>query len=359
MKNRKWIILYIAVILIWIIVYRFPIAHYMKGYWYYFIGDNYKARNEFRSCDLFFNSEEMYRESSYRFFVNCLADEMEKESVSYGNINYAYSHLIDLTGDEEKAQEEAYKAAQRRSEKGDYNGAYEIYDLIEFPDSEQKKKEARYKEGLQEYQKENYVSAYDAFSEAGDYEDAEEKARETGELLYRKAEEYLEAENSMSAYYAFKDCHGFSDSDERAEEIVRVGNDFYFGSRSSDDGDVTMEWRIIGREDNKLLLLSLYPEPKAWGYGSTLGRDYSWHVQKTGYYLRIQSYGHLTVDELTEYLPDEEDRRFGEKDWWLREKDGIYYAVDPEGRLLSGSSAAFADKDRETRLAMWLRLMTY
>ena len=90
---------------------------------------------------------------------------------------------------------------------------------------------------------------------------------------YQKALAAAESGNTIAAYEGFNSIKSYKDSAERAEElfpaykeellkVAKAGDTVYFGSYEQDniesDGKEEIEWKVLDKKGNRLLLLSNY-----------------------------------------------------------------------------------------------------
>ena len=286
-----------------------------------------------------------------------------------------------------------YNSALSLMEEGRYEDAVAAFELMDgYKDSEAKIEECRlaildndYNAALALMADGNYSEAISVFRSL-DYKDSEAKIAECElaitEEQYNEALSLMAAGNYMDAGKIFKSID-FSDSAEKYEEcratapydFTEIGDIITFGKYEQDynldNGKEPIDWRVLDKEDGKVLVISdkalemlpyfaiywkrshiggwlngpfLYdftPEEKAMIVETTVTADKHPDKPETdqgantehGMYL-------LSVDEVFEYMPNEEDRvcyateylkaqftdtihldgleENGTCDWWLR-----------------------------------------
>ena len=122
-----------------------------------------------------------------------------------------------------------------------------------------------------------YEEAIEAFEALNGYRDSAEMitACETGikDEAYDAAIALMSEKNIIEAYESLIAMDGYKDSAEKAKEIrfeyetekmkyAEVGDYIYFGTYEQDNdtanGKESIEWRVLAKEDNKILVISRY-----------------------------------------------------------------------------------------------------
>ncbi len=146
---------------------------------------------------------------------------------------------------------------------GNYDEAYEILNEIGNKDAVTDSMYARATEYLES---KDYDSAYALLNQLGDTE-------KINESMYNRAVEFVNAGDKLSAYMIFAQIPGYKDSDSKAAEYkplyiknllsnAKVGDKVIFGSYEQDNdtnnGKEEIEWRVLAKEGNKILVISEY-----------------------------------------------------------------------------------------------------
>ena len=122
-----------------------------------------------------------------------------------------------------------------------------------------------------------YSKAASAFEKLDGYKDSESKVVECNTILldikYKKAIASMDSGKYIEAYEAFIELDGYEDSAEKAESIyekckiqmlesAKVGDYLLFGSYEQDNevdnGREPVEWLVLEKTDNKVLVISKY-----------------------------------------------------------------------------------------------------
>ena len=142
----------------------------------------------------------------------------------------------------------------------------------------EKTPEDYYAEGITLQAAGEWDAAIAAFTDAGDYEDADEHIQEIQkELKYQEASDLLDAGQYREALSVFEELKesGFKDSAEQSEGIKhlaaylaqvwsdpQVGDIIYFGNYEQDNdltnGKEEIEWLVLDKEEDRILVISKY-----------------------------------------------------------------------------------------------------
>lgn len=196
----------------------------------------------------------------------------------------AYSEIVGYSDSDEKMKEAKYQIAIDAMDSGEYQTAYKYFDQIgDYQDSRELYLKARYLYADALFQNENYKEAIDEFEECGNYDDSVKRNEESYYLYGRQLENN---EEIVSAIEMYESSNGYKDSVERIENIksnhpmlfANVGELVKFGTYEQDndyeDGKEEIEWIVIDKEGNSILLISNYCldcKPNVDGGGS-----YTW-----------------------------------------------------------------------------------
>ena len=137
--------------------------------------------------------------------------------------------------------------------------------------------ESAYAEALLLYESGNYAEALDVFKSLGNYKDSADWISKCETALeeknYTTALSLIESKEYVEAYELLISLNGYKDSAEKAKEIyekyraekirnANVGDIVLFGDYEQDADDTNgkeeIEWLVLAKEDNKVLLISRY-----------------------------------------------------------------------------------------------------
>ncbi len=178
-----------------------------------------------------------------------------------------------------------YNNAVRLMNDGKYNEAITAFeDLDGYKDSKEQIEacktgitEANYRAAYILLLECKYDEAIAAFAALGDYKDSKKQIEACESAItedkYNAAIELLNAGNIVEAYDSLIALNGYKDSKEKADSIFEqykpaklkqadVGDTVYFGSYEQDNdiknGKEDIEWYVIAKEGNAILLISKY-----------------------------------------------------------------------------------------------------
>lgn len=208
--------------------------------------------------------------------------------------------IIIPTKEREAENYAAYCTASAALERGDYQEAWEQFESLNgYKDSEimaESAKDKAYQEGLGFLEDGDYDKAYDQFTILGDYSNAASRADEAKKLSNE---------------------HPFS---KPVGELVEFGTFEQDGNASNGSEDI--QWRILAREENRVLVLS----DKVIDYRAYDSRklpETTFHTSELYAYLNhdfrdaafnesektfVDEITILSVSEAKEYLPSVDDR---------------------------------------------------
>lgn len=169
-----------------------------------------------------------------------------------------------------------YDEARQLASAGEFERAREIFlSLGEFKDSGEQVKlcdegiiNAQYERGLQLQSEGKYEEAACVFESLGDYKDSKKRIEdcwmEIEETKYQEARELYSNQQYDEALELFKKLGGYKDSSEMVVKSLSCkfneGDIIKFGTYEQDgnvsDGSEPIEWIVLTRQDNKVLLLS-------------------------------------------------------------------------------------------------------
>lgn len=229
------------------------------------------------------------------------------------------------------------------------------------------------------------------------------------ESNYNKAVEYLNSDDLVSAYNTFQDLNGYKDSEEQIEkirketlEIAQVGDVVEFGQYEQDNdktnGQETIEWIVLDKQDDELLLISKYClDYQVYGYTEIWAdcslrswlntefltsafseEDREYIVKKALVVDKNSNLTHdnvfvLSVEETKKYFDSNSDRRTSatayasnqydtkfdpesEVKWWLRTpgKDSVYAAIVDRSGSIDSYGEYSSTNSVAVRPAIWV-----
>lgn len=161
-----------------------------------------------------------------------------------------------------------YNSAVKLLESGQYDEAVAAFEAMgDYKDSADMITEVRYQEALYLMQNERYSEAVAAFDAMGDYKDSADMAIE---VRYQNAVALMNNSQYVEAIELFEELGDYKESAENAvfcnekNQFVaaKVGSYITFGTYEQ-DGDTTngtedIEWLVLDKSDDKLLVISRY-----------------------------------------------------------------------------------------------------
>ena len=158
-----------------------------------------------------------------------------------------------------------YNSAVKMMNNGEYEEAIAAFEELDgYKESENQIKECNYLYASALLDAKKYDEAYAILNELGDTDSINES-------MYNRAMEYIKADDKISAYLLLSKIVGYKDSGDKAAEYkpiyekyclstAKVGDKVLYGSYEQDNdtsnGKEDIEWLILAKEDNKLLLVS-------------------------------------------------------------------------------------------------------
>ena len=179
--------------------------------------------------------------------------------------------------------EKQYKAAEALYEAGEYVKASAAFvALDDYKDSATRAEECRtaikedvYEKALAMKASGEYEAAITAFRTLAGYKDSESQIEECGTAIkdaaYEEAQHLMESGAHEAAIAAFESLDGYKDSAIKIEQIkplyhealmenADVGDYVFFGcyeqDNNTDNGSEDIEWLVLAKENNRLLLIS-------------------------------------------------------------------------------------------------------
>lgn len=195
-----------------------------------------------------------------------------------------------------------YNFAEKKMKSGEYKEAIAAFkELDGYKESEAQIKECNYLYATDFLNKKDYKNALIYFNECGDYKDTNNQVKKTkmeeayilldakkygeayailneygetdsiNESMYNRAMEYVKVDDKISAYLLLSKIVGYKDSGDKAAEYkpiyekyclstAKAGDKVLYGSYEQDNdtsnGKEDIEWLVLTKEENKLLLIS-------------------------------------------------------------------------------------------------------
>ena len=172
-----------------------------------------------------------------------------------------------------------YNEGLSRQSSEDWENAAAAFEMAgDYEDAEQRIPAARYSQGIALKNAGDLENAATVFSLAGEYKDAQEQQHDIQqELNYRSAFEHLNSAQYRDAFAAFEAlaASDYKDSKVQLQAIrvnpdyqkeiwtdPKVGDTLFFGTYEQDNnlgnGKEDIEWRVLAREDDRVLVISKY-----------------------------------------------------------------------------------------------------
>ena len=163
-----------------------------------------------------------------------------------------------------------YQEAESLLSEGDFEAARSIYQDLEeeggYKDSKEKILECNYLEATAAYNSNDYIHAYDLFSSLSQYKDSSERSVEVGYALANQLaanENYIEAAKLFSSFGDYEkseelaaECSSRVLLDAAVGDIVLCGT--YEQDGNIDNGTEPIEWIVLEKSEDNVLLLSKY-----------------------------------------------------------------------------------------------------
>ena len=168
-----------------------------------------------------------------------------------------------------------YKKGVQLREKGQYTEAIRQFEAAaDYEDAQEQLLATYYAQGAALKEAEDWDGAVAAFELAGDYGDASAQIQEVQfEKLYREATTLSDRGLYENAVSVFKELGDYKDSKNRSASIIsshpeiaiyvaEVGDIINFGNYEQDNdlanGEEPIEWIVLDKSDNRLLVISRY-----------------------------------------------------------------------------------------------------
>ena len=175
--------------------------------------------------------------------------------------------------------EKNYHAALTMIDEENYDGAIEILRRLgDYKDCGERIEECKLRIAESLMEEEEYEAAIEIFRELGNYNNSEDKIKECEALItmgeeYEKAKVFIKQEYYISAYKLLTSLKNYKDSNELRSSIIhnyvdeiistaKVGSTIVWGSYEQDNvssnGKEEIEWIILDKKKDKILLVSRY-----------------------------------------------------------------------------------------------------
>lgn len=183
------------------------------------------------------------------------------DAIDAGDYDFAYT-LLDEIGNDDAIAANKYDRAMELIDARDYEAAYALLDEIGDKEAIQSSK---YDRAMEQIDAGDYDSAYALLKEIGNKE-------AIAANKYDRAIERIDAQDYEAAYVLLDELD-YKDSEEKQESIkpqyyraifanAAIGDMIVFGSYEQDnntsDGKEDVEWLVLAKEDNRLLVISQY-----------------------------------------------------------------------------------------------------
>ena len=158
-----------------------------------------------------------------------------------------------------------YNSAVKKMNNGEYEEAIAAFEELDgYKESENQIKECNYLYASDLLDAKKYDEAYAILNELGDTDSINES-------MYNRAMEYVKADDKISAYLLLSKIVGYKDSGDKAAEYkpiyekycfstAKVGDKVTYGTYEQDNdtsnGKEDIEWLVLEKEGNRLLLIS-------------------------------------------------------------------------------------------------------
>ena len=167
----------------------------------------------------------------------------------------------------DKILEAKYGKAESLLTAGKTDEAMEAFSALEgYQDASDKVLEIKYKAAESLMNAGEYDAASKAFEALGDYSDAADRVLEPYYVegtKYLQEQKYLEAAKVLIKIRSYRDVDAlFDEHPELYDAYFAVGNEIQFGQYEQDgdssNGAEAIEWMVLDRQENRVLLLSKY-----------------------------------------------------------------------------------------------------
>ena len=160
---------------------------------------------------------------------------------------------------------QTYIKAEEYLKEKNYDEAIKYYERNKtYKDSSEKIKECEYLKANYLFEIGNYEDAYKAWSLMQNYKESEKLALKA---KYELAKQYEEMGNYKEAYLKCIELNNYEDAKKLSEnyfkkmiEESKVGDTIYYGKYEQDgnneNGEELIEWIVLGKKDNDILLIS-------------------------------------------------------------------------------------------------------
>ena len=166
----------------------------------------------------------------------------------------------------------------------------------------------KYKEAINYINNHEYDKAYKILEDLG----GSKATKKLKENKYARAKEYLEKDDQVSAIILFNEIKGYEDSKKLIDEIVKekeylkvfvseINDEVIIGEYEQDNnlenGKEPIEWIVLGKDNDDLLLISRYILKKM-RFGST----YLWEKSEVREWLNNEFYNESFNEKELKYI---------------------------------------------------------
>lgn len=241
--------------------------------------------------------QENIKEKKYSEAVRLYEDGKYEEAIKlFQSLDGYKDSKSRLTDCENSIKEQKYNEAIRLYEAGKYEEAIEMFESLngykdcknKIIDCENAIKEQKYNEAVGLYESEKYEEALKLFESLNGYKDSKDKISDCKAAIkeqnYQKAVELFNDGHYKEATKIFSEIKDYKDSSNYIWRVsvinANVGDTFYFGTYEQDNntsnGQEPIEWIVISKDDDEVLVISKYVLDKIPYSTATAWNDISW-----------------------------------------------------------------------------------
>ena len=178
-----------------------------------------------------------------------------------------FTDLDDYLDSEDRNNESKYQKAMKLLEEKNYDEAYKAFFIVyHYSDSKELLTECKYRKAVSLMDNEKYDESIAIFEELSDYSDSKEKIME---CKYNKANSLMSNKKIDTALSIFLELGNYKDCPQKIKEYClksietgKIGDSIFLGSYEQDNNisnnKEVIEWIVLDKQDNKLLVLSKY-----------------------------------------------------------------------------------------------------
>ncbi len=287
-------------------------------------------KEKFGEAALVFEGLAGYKDSKAKM-AECKSEEVYHAAaalMSEGKYEEAIEKLQNITGFkdsedkiaecEEGIYEDTYQTAVSQMNAGRYEEAITLFrELGVYKDSADLIDQSKYEIALSLMENGDYDEAIDAFTAMNGYGDSVSKIEECKTLIiekdYQEALALADGGEYGKALDALRALNGYKDSEEMVKQIeinslknAQVGSSLFFGTyeqdNNSENGQESIEWIVLAKENGKALLLSKY----ALDYQpyNTTDKQVTWETCSLRKWLNQEFWNTAFTNEEKAMIPD-------------------------------------------------------